>query len=184
MINNAKSDKFVIEETLKRSFKISLCIIICFEYFLIAMAITFLINPPKEIQPNQLFIFEIVFWIAIVAVPLITIPLLRGLRELRTFEITANKIEIKIPSKDRFKIEWSEFDKIQVEKRERVGGPILPPTYTGIRYVFYNLIFKKDDQVVRNFEFESGRDFKVRSRKKIIFNLQEFAQKKDKIFIS
>ncbi|MBA7553057.1 hypothetical protein ES705_45642 [subsurface metagenome] len=59
------------------------------------------------------------------------------------------------------------------------------PTTDGVilgpRFVYFTLIFK-GMSYEKNYEFESGKDFKVRTKKKIITALEQYAKKKGKNF--
>jgi hypothetical protein len=52
----------------------------------------------------------------------------------------------------------------------------------GPRFVYFNLTFKGKN-AVRSYEFESGKDFKVRSRKKMVIALEQHAKERGKEFI-
>ena len=106
----------------------------------------------------------------------------KGLSKGRRFTITKDYIEIIVPHKPAFQIKWSEFDSIEITKRDSMtilptgGGIILGP-----RFVYFNLIFKGRN-VERSYEFESGKDFKVRSRKKILIALEQYSKERGKDF--
>ena len=51
----------------------------------------------------------------------------------------------------------------------------------GLRFVYFNLIFKGRN-VERSYEFESGKDFKVKSRKKIVIALEQYSKERGKDF--
>ncbi|NVM45982.1 MAG: hypothetical protein HWN79_13785 [Candidatus Lokiarchaeota archaeon] len=51
----------------------------------------------------------------------------------------------------------------------------------GPKFVYFGLIFKGKSSE-RSYEFESGKDFKVRSRKKIVIALEESSKKRGKDF--
>jgi len=95
----------------------------------------------------------------------------KGLSKFRKFTITNDFIEIIVPHKPAFQIKWSEFDSIEIAKRDSMtiiatGSGII----FGPRFVYFNLIFKGRN-VERRYEFESGKDFKVKSRKKSMASL-------------
>jgi hypothetical protein len=100
--------------------------------------------------------------------------LLRGTTKTRTFLITDREIEIFVPTKGFFQIQWSQFDNLEVKKR-RTHGVILDTTTT-----YYTLVF--EGQGKREFTIESGKDFKVRTVKKILKNLEEFSNRMNKQF--
>ena len=100
--------------------------------------------------------------------------------KLRKFSISEDIIEITLPHVSRFHKYWSEFDKIEITKRTSQTGAILPGTIIiGPRFVYFNLIFTGKD-FKQAYEFESGKDFKRSSRKKLVFALEEYAEKKNK----
>jgi len=51
----------------------------------------------------------------------------------------------------------------------------------GPRFVYFNLIFKGKN-ADRSYEFESGKDFKVKSRKKIVIALEQYSKERGKDF--
>ncbi len=108
--------------------------------------------------------------------------LLKGLSKFRKFTITKDYIEIIVPHKPAFQIKWSEFDSIEITKRDSMT---ILPTGRGIifgpRFVYFNLIFKGRN-VERSYEFESGKDFKVKSRKKILIALEQYSKERGKDF--
>lgn len=106
----------------------------------------------------------------------------KGLSKFRKFTITKDYIEIIVPHKPAFQIKWSEFDSIEITKRDSMtilptGGGII----FGPRFVYFNLIFKGRN-VERSYEFESGKDFKVKSRKKILIALEQYSKERGKDF--
>ncbi|MBA7522293.1 hypothetical protein ES705_14411 [subsurface metagenome] len=108
--------------------------------------------------------------------------LLKGLSKFRKFTITKDYIEIIVPHKPAFQIKWSEFDSIEITKRDSMA---IIPTGSGIilgpRFVYFNLIFKGRN-VERSYEFESGKAFKVKSRKKILIALEQYSKERGKDF--
>ncbi len=106
----------------------------------------------------------------------------KGLSKFRKFTITKDYIEIIVPHKPAFQIKWSEFDSIEITKRDSMtilptGGGII----FGPRFVYFNLIFKGRN-VERSYEFESGKAFKVKSRKKILIALEQYSKERGKDF--
>ena len=106
----------------------------------------------------------------------------KGLSKGRRFTITKDYIEIIVPHKPAFQIKWSEFDSIEITRRDSMTTI---PTGDGIifgpRFVYFNLIFKERN-VERSYEFESGKDFKMRSRKKILIALEQYSKERGKDF--
>ena len=107
---------------------------------------------------------------------------LKGLSKIRRFTMTDDFIEIVVPHKPYFRINWSEFDSIEITKRESMMVvPTSQVIILGPRFVYFTLIFRGPSSE-RSYEFESGKDFKGKSRKKILFNLEEYAKEKGKPF--
>ena len=106
----------------------------------------------------------------------------KGFTKTRKFTITSDYIEIEVPHKPKFTIKWSEFDLIGISREDSFttipGGE---DVILGPRFVYFNLFFKgkEGDQ---SYRFESGKDFKMRSRKKIIIALEQYAKEKGKNF--
>ena len=128
-------------------------------------------------------------YISIVVIWPLTIGLLvwascyfKGLSKYRRFTITKDSIEIIVPHKPAFRINWSDFDSIEITKRDSMT---VLPTGDGIilgpKFVYFNLIFKGKN-AERSYEFESGKDFKVKSRKKILIALEQHSKERGKDF--
>jgi hypothetical protein len=108
---------------------------------------------------------------------------LKGLSKFRRFTITKDFIEIVVPHKPTFRIKWSEFDSIIISKRESMSAvPTGQGVILGPKFVYFNLIFKGKTSE-RSYEFESGKDFKVRSRKKLVIALEKSSTERGKDFI-
>jgi hypothetical protein len=92
--------------------------------------------------------------------------------KIRRFVITDETIEIFVPSKPQFQVNWSDFNTIEIN-RKIVGDEHFSET-------FYTFIFIGDSS--KSIILESGRDFK-KIYKKIIPPLKEIALSKGKTFI-
>ncbi len=107
---------------------------------------------------------------------------MKGLSINRRFTITKDSIEVLVPHKPEFRINWSEFDAIEVTKRESMTAVPTPDLLIlGPKFVYFTLVFRGQN-AMRSYEFESGKDFKVRSRKKILFALEKSAKDRGKGF--
>ncbi len=107
---------------------------------------------------------------------------LKGLSKSRRFTITKDFIEIVVPHKPSFRIEWSDFDSIIITRRESMPAvPTGQGVILGPKFVYFSLIFK-GKTTKRRYEFESGKDFKVKSRKKLVIALEESSKKRGKEF--
>jgi len=168
---------FVIMEHFKRSLYGSIVCIILFIGFMIlvsiAVASQFL---------AQAIIPVIIIWAIVIAFLVWASRYFRGLSKIRKFIITDEFIEIVVPYKPYFKVNWSDFDSIEITKRESITSiPTTDSVILGPRFVYFTLIFK-GPSYEQNYEFESGKDFKSRTRKKILTTLQQYAEKKGKSF--
>ena len=105
----------------------------------------------------------------------------KGLSKFRKFTITNNFIEIIVPHKPAFQIKWSEFDSIEITRRDSMQVIPTQGAILGPRFVYFNLIFKGGN-VESSYEFESGKDFKMKSRKKILIALERYTKEKGKDF--
>ena len=106
----------------------------------------------------------------------------KGLSKDRRFTITKDYIEIIVPLKPAFQIKWSEFDSVEITKRDSMTTiPTGDGIILGPRFVYFNLIFKGKN-IDRSYEFESGKDFKMRSRKKIVIALEQSSKERGKDF--
>ena len=107
---------------------------------------------------------------------------LKGLSRSRRFTITKDFIKIIVPHKPSFQIKWSEFDSIEITKRVSMTTiPTGDVIILGPSFVYFNLIFKGKN-IDRSYEFESGKDFKMRSRKKIVIALEQSSKERGKDF--
>jgi len=169
------SEDFVIIEHLKGSLYGSIVCLAIFIGFMILVTVAVI----SELGV-QAIIALLIIWPIVLLFMVWAVLYLRGLSKIRKFIITDEYIEIIVPHKPYFRVNWSEFDKIEVTKRTSQTGAILPGTIIiGPRFVYFNLIFTgKDFQ--QAYEFESGKDFKRSSRKKLVFALEEYAEKKNK----
>ena len=106
----------------------------------------------------------------------------KGLSKSRRFTISKDFIEIVVPHKPSFRIKWSDFDSIIITKRESMATlPTGQGVILGPKFVYFSLIFK-GRTTERRYEFESGKDFKVKSRKKLVIALEESSKKRGKNF--
>jgi hypothetical protein len=173
---NTETD-FQIVETLKRDLIGSLICITIFVAFMVLVTVAII------------FQYGLYGYISIPIIWPLTIGFLvwascylKGLSKFRRFTITKDLIEISVPHKPTFRIKWSEFDRIEITKRESMTAiPTGEGVILGPRFVYFNLIFRGKN-VERSYEFESGKDFKVKSRKKIVVALEKFSKEKGKDF--
>jgi len=166
------SDRFEIEESLRTSFCCGSCCSVCFVAFMLFISIGLFLKPPSGFDPAMLPLLLIIIWPIVIAFVIWVIFLLRGTTKTRIFLISNQEIKIFVPTKRPFQIQWSEFDNIEVKKR-RTHSVVLD-TIT----VYYTLIF--EGQGEREFTIESGKDFKTKTVKKILKNLEDFSYKMNK----
>ena len=171
------SVEFQIVENLKKDLYGSLICISIFVAFMILVTVAII----SELGLNGI-IPSIIIWPIIIGFIVWASCYLKGLSKSRRFTITKDFIEIVVPHKPSFRIEWSDFDSIIITKRESMATV---PTGQGIilgpKFVYFSLIFKGKTTEHR-YEFESGKDFKVKSRKKLVFALEESSKKRGKDF--
>ena len=172
-LKDIQEKKFEIIESLKGSLYGSIVCIGCFVFFMILVSVMILIQRP------DIFYALFIIWPIIIGFLYWASKYLSGLSKLRRFTITKNYIEIDVPNKILFRINWSDFDILEIKKREHVTWIVSSP---GPRFVYYNLIFKGKN-FEKSYEFESGKDFKSRTRKNIISKLEDCANKLKKEFI-
>jgi len=170
-------EDFVIIENLKGSLYGSLICIALFIGFMILVTVAI-----GSQYLAQAIIPMLIIWPIIIGFLFWTSRYLRGLSKTRKFIITDDFIEADVPHKPDFKVNWSDFDSIEITKRESMTAV---PTTSGIilgpKFVYFTLIFK-GISYEQNFKFESGKDFKVRTRKKILTALEQYAKRKGKSF--
>jgi hypothetical protein len=171
------SVEFQIFENLKVDLYSSIICIIIFVAFMLLMTVVIISE-----YGLYGFISFLVIWPITIGFLVWARKLLKGLSKFRRFTITKDYIEIIVPHKPAFQIKWSEFDSIEIAKRE--SWKTLPTgkgTISGLKFVYFNLIFKGRN-VERSYEFESGKDFKMKSRKKITIALEQLSKEKGKDF--
>jgi len=174
---DVESGKFEIIEHYKRSLYGSIVCIVIFVAFMILVTIAV----PFEYGAYGLIAIPII-WPLTIGFLFWARHYLRGLSKLRRFTITDKYIEINVPHKPHFRIDWAEFDSIEITKRESMATVPTPDgLILGPRFVYFKLIFKGKDYE-RSYEFESGKDFKRKSRKKILIVLEQYAKEKNKGF--
>jgi len=170
-------EDFVIIEHLKGSLYSSIICIVIFIGFMILVTVALISQ-----YFVQAIIPSLIIWSIIIGFIVWATRYLRGLSKIRKFIITDEYIEIIVPNKPHFKVDWSDFDSIEIAKRESMKTvPTTDGVILGPRFVYFTLIFK-GMSYEKNYEFESGKDFKVRTKKKIITALEQYAKKKGKNF--
>ncbi len=169
------SEDFVIIEHLKGSLYGSIVCLAIFIAFMILVTVA--VSSQYGVQAIIPFL---IIWPIVILFMVWAVKYLRGLSKIRKFIITDEYIEIVVPHKPYFRVNWSEFDKIEITKRTRQTWAALPgKVIIGPRFVYFNLIFTGKD-FKQAYEFESGKDFKRSSRKRLVFALEEYAEKKNK----
>ena len=170
-------EDFVIIEHLKGSLYGSIICIAIFIWIMILVTVALI---------SQYFVQGIIsiliIWPIVIGFLFWTSRYLRGLSKTRKFIITEDYIEIIVPHKPDFKVNWSDFDSIEITKRESMTAvPTTSGVILGPKFVYFTLIFK-GMSYEQDYQFESGKDFKVRTRKKILTALEQYAKRKSKNF--
>jgi len=172
-----QSKKFEIVEALKRELYCGICGIIILVWFMILVSIVVVSG-----IPDKALVALLIIWPIVIGVTAWFIYYMRGFSKIRSFTITDQYIEIKVPHKPYFRVNTSEFDSIEITKRESMTSvPTTGVVILGPKFVYFNLIFSREN-FKQSYEFESGKDFKVRSRKKILIALEQYAKEKNKNF--
>ncbi len=171
------AEDFVIIEHLKGSLYGS---IVCLSIFIgFMILVTYAVISELGVQA---IIALLIIWPIVLLFMAWAVIYLRGLSKIRKFIITDEYIEINVPHKPYFRVNWSDFDSIEITKRESMATiPTTDRIILGPRFVYFTLIFK-GMSYEQNYEFESGKDFKVRTKKKILTALEQYAKKKGKNF--
>ncbi|MFX1304387.1 MAG: zinc ribbon domain-containing protein [Promethearchaeota archaeon] len=171
------AEDFVIIEHLKGSLYGSIACLVIFIGFMILVSYAVI----SEIGATAI-IALLIIWPIVLLFMAWAVLYLRGLSKIRKFIITEEFIEIIVPHKPYFKVNWSDFDSIEITKRESMTAiPTTDRIILGPRFVYFTLIFR-GTSYEQNYEFESGKDFKSRTRKKILIALEEYATRKGKNF--
>ena len=170
-MNFNQDEKFEIKESLKITYY-NIIIIISIMIGIVSWFTFFLLSTG---DPDTWW-FLLIVWSGIIIVIIFWLSLIRGFTKTRTIIITHKEIEITVPNKPRFQILWSEFDLIEI-KKFKIPGPKF-----GMFLIVYNIFFKSKD-TSRKFEYESGKDFRVRSARKILNALETWRELKTKKFL-
>ena len=172
-----KPEGVVITDALKtQSFQILLLLIL----FIIIM-ILFIASVSMGLDPIPA-IFAVLIIVAVLIVGLVFIlKKLVGISKVRKFSISEKGIEITIPPRPVFYVNWIDFDKIMIEyKRKEIsgrsfGGPPLVISY-------YKLSFIRRD-FIQKFKIEAGKDFHIEITREIFNHLKDYSLKMNKEFI-
>ena len=171
------SVEFQIVENLKKDLYGSLICISIFVAFMILVTVAII----SELGLNGI-IPTVIIWPIIIGFIVWASCYLKGLSKSRRFTITKDFIEIIVPHKPSFRIKWSDFDSIIITRRESMAAvPTGQGVILGPKFVYFSLIFK-GRTTERRYEFESGKDFKVKSRKKLVIALEESSNTRGKDF--
>lgn len=169
---------FQIVENLKKALVGSLICISIFVAFMVLVTVAIIFE-----YGTFGYISIVVIWPITIGFLIWASCYLKGLTKYRKFTITKDYIEIIVPHKPNFQINWSDFDAIEIKKRESMSAvPTGQGVILGPKFVYFNLIFKGKN-LERSYEFESGKDFKMRTRKKILIALEHSAKENGKDFI-
>jgi len=173
-----QSKKFEIVETLKREFRCGIIGMMILVYIMAMVSVGVVIE-----IPDKALLALIIIWSIVLGVVGLFIYYMRGFSKIRRFAITNQYIEIDVPHKPYFRVNWSDFDSIEITRREDIAAaPTTEGLIFGPKFVYFNLIFSGAD-FKQSYEFESGKDFKVSSRKKILIALEQYAKEKNKNYI-
>lgn len=171
------SVEFQIVENLKKDLYGSLICISIFVAFMVLVTVAIIFE-----YGSFGYISFVVIWPLTIGLIVWASCYLKGLSKSRRFTITKDFIEIVVPHKPSFRIRWSDFDSIIITRRESMAAvPTGQGVILGPKFVYFSLIFK-GRTTERRYEFESGKDFKVKSRKKLVIALEESSKKRGKDF--
>ncbi|MHA2289835.1 MAG: hypothetical protein ACXABG_13705 [Promethearchaeota archaeon] len=113
------------------------------------------------------------------------IKFLKGTSQLRKFIINKNYIQIIVPPKPIFKVNWSEFDRIEVSSRPYMKYPnVHTANYTipSRKYILTNELKFIGKNFIKTFQILGGRDFNIKLSE-ILDLLEKYAIKLNKEFI-
>lgn len=162
-----------IKETLNTGKYTSLC---CILFFIAIFTLFFAVFIPLNAPPfmaGLAFALYLVFMLPVMICGLIVI--LRHYRnagKLRTFYISDKEIKIMIPKKPVFQINWSDIEKVYINRRETMSG-----IFNHV-HKFFILNFIKSDGTQDKIDIERRKDFKNSTSKKICKNIGQFSQEK------
>ncbi|MFX0023538.1 MAG: hypothetical protein ACFE9S_14525 [Candidatus Hermodarchaeota archaeon] len=157
-------DVFEIKETLHKVITFSIVCVSLFIFLMIVANIGIFV----EVGVIQGFIGMAIIWPLTIFLILWIAVYLRGGTRVRRFVISDDSIIIQIPFRDLFQISWSDFRSIEIVRR--ATWDMVSNTQTR----FYNFIFKEDN-VLKSFEIESGREFSRKALKQIRAKLEVLA---------
>lgn len=177
------SEKVEIIDNFKRRIYGALPCLFCFYYLIIMVEISIIFNislssaaEPPGFSPNNRILQ------ALIIIPVSTIPLFFTLYLIKTlapmkdrkFLISKMGIEIAVPNKETFRIEWNEFDKLRIiQKKETIGSA---------NYRIYDLNFH-DNGGIRTFNIYIA-DFRRKIVNEIFRLLKKYTNIMDKEFMA
>lgn len=161
------------------------CILIVFVIVMILSAVAVLmgINPIPGIglDPIQGIIAIVIIIAGMVVGMIFILRKVVGMEKIRKFSISENSIELSIPPRPLFHVDWIDFDTIKIEyKRKTISGRSFGGPPLVISYYKLNFLGKDFNQ---KFKIESGKDFHAEKVKEVFNLLKNFAFKKNKGFI-
>lgn len=163
-----------IKETLNTGKYISLC---CILFLIAILTLIFAVFIPLNAPPAMAGVVLALYLVLILPVMICgLIYILRHYRNAgkpRTFYISDKEIKIMIPKKPVFQINWSDIEKVYINRRETTSG-----IFNNIRK-FFILNFIKSDGTQDKIDIERRKDFKNSTSKKICRFIGDYAQGKN-----
>ena len=172
-----KPEGVVITDVLgTQSFQI-MCILLVFMIVMVLSAA----GAVMGLEPIQGIIAVLIIVAGMIVGMVFILKKVEGMEEIRKFSISDKSIEISIPPRPLFHINWVDFDTIKIEyKRKTFYGPA--PGSPPLIISYYNLNFLGKN-FAQKFKIESGKDFHVEKTKEVFDLLEVFAFKMNKEFI-
>lgn len=172
-----KPEGVVITDVLKtQSFQITLILIL----FIIIMILSAL-GAAMGLEPIPAIIAVVIIVVGLVVGMVFILFKIEGMEKIRKFSISDKSIEISIPPRPIFHINWIDFDTIKIEyKRKTIYGPAPGSPPLIISYHKLNFL---GENFAQKFKIESGKDFRVEKTKEVFDLLEVFAFKMNKEFV-
>lgn len=164
----------VITDRFRTQFFQSMCLLFVFIVFvLLGFA-----GIAMSLDPIQILIALVIIVTAIIIVMFVILRWIKGKQKIRKFSISDKSIELLVPPKAIFQVNWSDFNTIRIEREIK--------RYSDFQHslVFDKLILNfLGTDFTQKFDFEIGMDFRKVNVEKILDLLKIYALKMNKEFI-
>lgn len=152
-----------IEESLKSKFYIMISVSVI---FFISLSLISVFSAPQMSFEDSI-LTNILIWSTGIVFIFVILYKTRSFLKKRYFEITDQYLLFDIPNKSKFKISWSNFDRIEIKKEKKYKRRSMQTFYT----LAFNGKGNNEELII-----EKGFDYTEKTIKKILKNLEAAAR--------